>query len=102
MGVFQTTTNVFSNQGDAEFYGRISDIAKSHHKIKNYVAATGYHARKIISGKRFIIITTSLYTIQNIEKKHIIMFANKLKDFLLSNCVYNLQGFFDFKNIKST
>lgn len=43
-------TNVFPNQGDAEFYGRISDIAKSHHKIKSFVAAAGFHARKIKSG----------------------------------------------------
>lgn len=56
MCIFQDKTNVFSNQGDAEFYGRISDIAKSHYKIKNYVAATGFHARKIKSGTQNLLI----------------------------------------------
>ncbi|XP_026320640.1 gamma-tubulin complex component 4 [Hyposmocoma kahamanoa] len=53
-------TNVFSNQGDAEFYGRISDVAKSHYKIKNYVAATGFHARKIKSATS--LKSNGLYT----------------------------------------
>ncbi|XP_053614341.1 gamma-tubulin complex component 4 isoform X2 [Plodia interpunctella] len=37
----------YVEEGDAEIYQRICDVAKSHHKIQNFVAESGFHARKI-------------------------------------------------------
>ncbi|XP_013187642.2 gamma-tubulin complex component 4 [Amyelois transitella] len=46
----EETKNVnFENyveKGDSVIYQRICDVAKSHHKIQNFVAETGFHARK--------------------------------------------------------
>ncbi|KAG7301406.1 hypothetical protein JYU34_014351 [Plutella xylostella] len=42
----------FANDGDSEMYGRICEIARSHHKIQNFVEATSFHARKSYSRPR--------------------------------------------------
>ncbi|KAG6449693.1 hypothetical protein O3G_MSEX006182 [Manduca sexta] len=41
--------NNYSNDGDAEIYGRIYEIAKSHHRIQNFVETTGFRSRKTLS-----------------------------------------------------
>ncbi|XP_049877341.1 gamma-tubulin complex component 4 [Pectinophora gossypiella] len=46
----QTNTDAYTNQGDAEVYARICEVGKAHHKIQNFIATTGFHARKIKSG----------------------------------------------------
>ncbi|KAI5633776.1 spc97 / spc98 family domain-containing protein [Phthorimaea operculella] len=43
------TECAFSNPGDAEVYARICEVGKGHHRIQNFIAATGYHARKLKS-----------------------------------------------------
>ncbi|KAJ8717191.1 hypothetical protein PYW08_005590 [Mythimna loreyi] len=40
----------YSNQGDPEIFGRINDIAKSHHRIQRFVEATGFRSRKTHAG----------------------------------------------------
>ncbi|CAH1640219.1 unnamed protein product [Spodoptera littoralis] len=40
----------YANQGDPEMFGRITDIAKSHHKIQRFVEATGFRSRKAHMG----------------------------------------------------
>ncbi|VVC94031.1 unnamed protein product, partial [Leptidea sinapis] len=36
----------YANEGDAAVYKRICGIAKSHHKIQNFIYATTFHSRK--------------------------------------------------------
>ncbi|XP_028156765.1 gamma-tubulin complex component 4 isoform X1 [Ostrinia furnacalis] len=47
-------SEMFAEQGDAEIYGRICDIAKSHQKIQNFLELTGFQSRKsqTVSGLR--------------------------------------------------
>ncbi|XP_045777470.1 gamma-tubulin complex component 4 isoform X1 [Maniola jurtina] len=39
----------YANEGDAEVYNRICDIAKSHHKIQNFLLEASFHSRKILT-----------------------------------------------------
>lgn len=41
-----TKPSVFAEQGDAEVYSRICDIAKSHRKIQRFIESAGFHGRK--------------------------------------------------------
>ncbi|CAH0724383.1 unnamed protein product, partial [Brenthis ino] len=36
----------YTNEGDVEIYKRIYSIAKSHHRIQNFILGTSFHARK--------------------------------------------------------
>ncbi|XP_022821178.1 gamma-tubulin complex component 4 [Spodoptera litura] len=40
----------YANQGDPEMFARITNIAKSHHKIQRFVEATGFRSRKAHMG----------------------------------------------------
>ncbi|KAF9424782.1 hypothetical protein HW555_000083 [Spodoptera exigua] len=42
----------YANHGDQEIFARITDIAKSHHKIQCFVEATGFYSRKSHIGLR--------------------------------------------------
>ncbi|XP_045452520.1 gamma-tubulin complex component 4 [Melitaea cinxia] len=42
----QPVPHTYANEGDAEIYNRIYSIAKSHHKIQNFVLGTAFHSRK--------------------------------------------------------
>lgn len=52
---------MYAEQGDAEVYGRIRDIAKSHQKIQNFIELTGFHARKSQTGKTKLTNGAYLY-----------------------------------------
>ncbi|XP_013163119.1 PREDICTED: gamma-tubulin complex component 4 [Papilio xuthus] len=45
--VSSTEPVLYANEGDAEIYSRICSIAKSHHRIQNFIAATSFHSRKL-------------------------------------------------------
>lgn len=47
----------YANQGDPEIFARITDVAKSHHKIQHFVEATGFRSRKSNMG-----LYTQLYS----------------------------------------
>ncbi|KAJ0174180.1 hypothetical protein K1T71_010326 [Dendrolimus kikuchii] len=49
----------FSVQGDAEIFGRICEIAKSHHRIQNFIHGNGFCSRKTQSASTHR--TTGLY-----------------------------------------
>ncbi|RVE53749.1 hypothetical protein evm_001641 [Chilo suppressalis] len=51
---------LFAEQGDAEIYNRICDIAKSHQKIKVFIESTGFHSRKSQSASG--VKSSGLYT----------------------------------------
>ncbi|XP_023954385.2 gamma-tubulin complex component 4 isoform X2 [Bicyclus anynana] len=39
----------YANEGDAEIYKRIQNIAKSHNKIQSFILEASFHARKILT-----------------------------------------------------
>ncbi|KAI8420077.1 hypothetical protein MSG28_008663 [Choristoneura fumiferana] len=49
----------YANQGDADVYNRICEIAKSHHRIQTFVDSMGFHCRKTHSASSLRI--TGLY-----------------------------------------
>ncbi|XP_041984391.1 gamma-tubulin complex component 4 [Aricia agestis] len=42
----QVKPGAYANEGDADIYNRIYGIAKSHHKIQNFILATSFHSRQ--------------------------------------------------------
>lgn len=54
--MLQANTFQYVNQGDADVYNRICEIAKSHHRIQSFVDSMGFHCRKTHSGNRYTSI----------------------------------------------
>lgn len=52
--------NIVANQGDGEIFGRINEIAQSHHKIQQFITSTGFRARKSQTGSK--LKTCGLYS----------------------------------------
>ncbi|XP_026763022.2 gamma-tubulin complex component 4 isoform X2 [Galleria mellonella] len=50
---------IFEEEGDAEIYNRIWDVARSHHTIQNYVETFGFRSRKLQSASG--LKTSGLY-----------------------------------------
>ncbi|XP_028029212.1 gamma-tubulin complex component 4 isoform X1 [Bombyx mandarina] len=48
-GIEKKENLAYANEGDVEIYGRISEIAKSHHRIQSFVEETGFQSRKALS-----------------------------------------------------
>ncbi|XP_026742144.1 gamma-tubulin complex component 4 homolog isoform X2 [Trichoplusia ni] len=46
----ENSVTAYANDGDAEIFARINEISKSHHKIQNFIEATGFRSRKTHAG----------------------------------------------------